>query len=135
MKRNTRYPLPMALFWIILGATLFLCGCFEVLDSYWSGMGGGFLGVGILQLIRALRYKSDPEYKTKTDRANNDERNKFLAAQAWSWTGYLLVMIAAVGSILFKLAGRDDLMEFSAFAVCLILVLYWLCFLFLSRKY
>ena len=135
MKRNCRYPLPMALFWIILGSVLLLCGIFEVLDSYWAGMGGGFLGVGIMQGIRIFRYKSDPEYRTKTDRANKDERNKFLAAKAWSWAGYLFVLIAAVGSILFKLAGREDLMELSAFAVCLILVLYWLCFLFLSRKY
>ena len=129
--KNRQHSLPFALFWVVVGAILLLCG----LDSYWAGMGGGFLGVGILQLIRALRYKSNPEYRTKSDRANNDERNKFLAAKAWSWTGYLLVLIAAAGSILFKLAGREDLMELCAFAVCLILILYWLTFLVLSRKY
>ena len=135
MKRNTRYPLPMALLWLVLGSVLILCGIFEVVDSYWSGMGGGLLGAGIVQLIRSLRYKSDPEYQAKADRANKDERNKFLAAQAWSWAGYLFVMIAAVGSILFKLADREDLMMLSSGSVCLILILYWLSWLYLSRKY
>ena len=133
--KNRQRSLPMALFWVIAGAILLLCGIFEVLDSYWAGMGGGFLGVGIAQLVRALRYKSDPEYQAKADRANKDERNKFLAAQAWSWAGYLFVMIAAVGSILFKLADREDLMMLASGSVCLILILYWLSWLYLSRKY
>lgn len=135
MKRNCRYPLPMALFWIAVGSVLILCGCFEVVDSYWAGMGGGLLGVGILQLIRALRYKSDPDYKARTDRANKDERNKFISGRAWAWAGYFFVIIAAVGSILFKLMDREDLMMMASGSICLILILYWLSYLYLSRKY
>ena len=133
MKEKLRFG--FSIFWVLVGVVLCGLGVAEVIDSYWSGMGGGLLGAGIVQLIRSLRYKSDPEYQAKADRANKDERNKFLAAQAWSWAGYLFVMIAAVGSILFKLADREDLMMLSSGSVCLILILYWLSWLYLSRKY
>jgi len=33
-------------FWLLLGAVLLLCGIFDLVDSYWSGMGGAFLTVG-----------------------------------------------------------------------------------------
>ena len=125
----------LSLFWILLGAALLICGSAGLLDEYWSGMGGGLLGVGIVQTIRNFRYRSNADYRDKIDRANKDERNKFLSTKAWSWAGYFFVMIAAVSSILLKIAGRDDLMQMAAGSVCLILVLYWLCFLYLRRKY
>lgn len=123
------------IFWIALGATLTVLGIMGRIDSYWSGMGGGLLAVGVLQMVRYIKYMSNEEYREKTDVANKDERNRFISGRAWAWTGYLLVFIGAVGSIVFKLIGREDLMMFASLSVCLILVLYWICYLILSRKY
>ena len=120
---------------IILGAILWICGILGVIDSYWSGMGGGLIGVGIVFLIRSIRYKRDPEYKENFDTEANDERNRFIATKAWSWAGYLYVMIAAVGSIACKLLGREDLMMFCSMSVCLIMLLYWASYVVLKRKY
>jgi len=124
-----------SLFWVLLGSVLLICGCLELLDSYWSGMGGAFLAVGILQLIRIFRYESNEEYRSKVERSNKDERNKFISGKAWAWAGYLFVLIAAVGSILLKFAGREDLMQMAAGSACLIMVLYWLSYLYLQKKY
>ena len=132
---NTKKRIYLSLLWILLGAALFLCSAFGSLDSYWSGMGGGLLGVGIMQLIRFSRYESNEEYRTKADRANKDERNKFIANKAWAWAGYLFVLISAVGSILLKLAGREDLMMMASGSVCLIILLYWASYLYLQKKY
>jgi len=123
------------IFWIALGLTLTVLGIMGRIDSYWSGMGGGLLAVGVLQMVRFVKYMSNEEYREKTDVANNDERNRFISGRAWAWTGYLLVFIGAVGSIVFKLIGREDLMMFASLSVCLILVLYSICYLILSRKY
>ena len=97
---------------IILGFALWICSAIGLIDSYWGGMGAGLMGVGIVFLIRSIRYKRDPEYKEEYDVEMNDERNKFIRLKAWSWAGYLFVMITAIGSILFKLAGREDLIGF-----------------------
>ena len=120
---------------IILGIALFICGTFGIIDNYWSGMGGGLMGVGIVFLVRSIRYKRDPEYKEEYDIEISDERNKYIRLKAWSWAGYLFVMITAIGSILFKLAGREDLMMFCSSCVCLVLVLYWLSYVVLKNKY
>ena len=120
---------------IILGLTLWVCGAIGLIDSYWSGMGGGLIGVGIVFLIRSIRYKRDPEYREEYDIEVNDERNKFIRLKAWSCAGYLYVMLAAVGAIVFKLLGREDLMMFCGMSVCLVMVLYWVSYMVLKNKY
>ena len=122
-------------FWIVLGLTLTVLGIMGRIDSYWSGMGGGVLAVGVLQMVRYVKYMSNEEYREQTDVANKDERNRFISNKAWAWTGYLCVFICAAGSIVFKLIGREDLMMFASLSVCLILVVYWVCYLILGRKY
>lgn len=42
----------LSIFWIIVGAALFAAGFFEKIDSFWSGMGGALIGVGIVETIR-----------------------------------------------------------------------------------
>lgn len=120
---------------IVLGIILWIGGVVGPLDSYWSGMGGGLIGVGIVQLIRQIRYNTNTEYKENFDIEAADERNRFIAMKAWSWAGYLFVMVAAVGSIVCKLIGREDLMMFCSGSVCLIVVLYWISYVVLKRKY
>ena len=47
----------------------------------------------------------------------------------------LFVMIAAVASIMLKLAGREDLMKAASGSVCLIIILYWVSYVVLKGKY
>ena len=126
----------LSVFWVLLGAVLVACcatGLVE--DDYWSGMGCGFIGVGVVQLIRHLRYRTNEQYREKVDVEIQDERNKFLSNKAWAWAGYLYVLVAAVASLLLKLAGREELVPMAAGSVCLIMLLYWGSWMFLRRKY
>lgn len=120
---------------IVLGSILLVCGYSGIVDDFWSGMGGGLLGVGILQLIRQIRYYTNAEYKEKFDIEAKDERNRFLAMKAWSWAGYWYVIIAAVGTIGFNVAGQRELGLLCSGSLCLVLVLYWLSYLILKKKY
>ena len=120
---------------IILGVALWLCGAIGLIDSFWGGMGGSLIGVGIVFLVRSIRYKRDPEYKEEYDIEMNDERNKYIRLKAWSWAGYLFMMLAAVGTIVFKLVGREDLMFFCSGSVCLVLVLYCISYVVVKNKY
>jgi len=64
-----------------------------------------------------------------------DERNLFLHSKAWAWAGYCFVIIAAVASIVLRIAGQDLLSTAAGFAVCLITVLYWIAYLIERKKY
>ena len=123
------------LFWILVGIALFVCSAMGWIDIYWSGMGGGFLGVGIVQLARHIRYRKNDDYREKVDVAVNDERNRFLTGKAWAWSGYLFVLVSGVATIALKIAGQDQWSMAASYALCLLLVLYWGSYLVLKRKY
>ena len=121
--------------WLILGVTLFVCGILEIVDSYWSGMGAGLLAVGILQLVRHIRYRTNTEYREAVEIRNQDERNKFLSGKAWAWAGYLYVLINGIAVIGLKLAGFEELSVWAAWNVCIVILLYWVCWMVLHKKY
>ena len=133
MGKNYRFFL--SFFWIVLGAVLCVCHASGLIEEYWSSMGFAFIVVGILQVIRQIRYRTNEDYREKFDTASKDERNRFIANKAWAWAGYLFVMVAAVGSIVFKLMGREDLMMLASGSVCLIILLYWGSWMVLRKKY
>ena len=133
MKSNKRVF--ASIVWIIIGIVLSICSIFEIVDSYWSGMGTALLVVGILQLIRIIRYKKDPSYKEAVDTCTQDERNRFITMKAWSWTGYLLVIIAAIASIAFRVLGYNDYSTIASLCVCIIIIIYWVSYLILKKKY
>ena len=120
---------------IIVGAALLICSVFGVVDEFWSGMGTSLLIIGIIFLIRNIKYKTNEEYREKIDIESNDERNKYISLKAWAWAGYLFVMLGAVGVIVFKLIGKEDLMMMASLSVCLIMVFYWISYTFLKKKY
>ena len=45
------------------------------------------------------------------------------------------MLTAAVGSIVFKLLGREDLMMLASGSVCLMITFYWVSHMVLRKKY
>lgn len=134
MKRHN-INLILCISYILLGIVLNVLCYFHVVDTFWSGFGASLAIVGILLLIRNIRYRTNAEYREETDTQHSDERNRFLRNKAWAWAGYLFVLISAVCTIVFKLMGQELLMMAACTAECLLLVLYWLSYLVLSKKY
>lgn len=120
---------------IAIGIVLTVCGYAGVIDEYWSGMGAALVIVGALMLVRQIRYRIDETYKENVDVEVNDERNQYIRIKAWSWAGYFFVMAGAFGSIIFKILHQDSLSMFAGCSVCLIMVLYWISYLILKKKY
>ena len=125
----------LSIFWLLIGAALFGLGTFDIIDSFWGGMGTGLIAVGIVQTVRWMRYRSNSEFREKFDTNENDERNRFISNKAWAWAGYISLLTGALGVIVFKVVGKDELSMFCSMAVCLLLVLYWVCYFVLNRKY
>ena len=134
MYNNKR--LVLSIFYVALGLTFTALSIAGISDSpYLSGLGGGLTVVGALQLIRNLRYRNDEAYKEKVDTEMKDERNSFLRMKAWAWTGYIVVLAEAVGVLAAALTGQELITKVLSFSVCLILCVYWITWLVLSRKY
>ena len=132
--KNTR-NLIIYLLYLIIGGVLLTLGIFEVIDSFWSGMGSGLLFVSVLRLIRLYRFNKNEEYREKVETEISDERNRFIKGRAWAWAGYLFILISAVAIIAFRVAGQPLLSSAASVALCLMLVLYWVSFFILRKKY
>jgi hypothetical protein len=128
--------LALSIFWIILGATLFILSINEVIDSaLYSGMGGALMAVGILQVIRHLKYQKDPTYKEKIDIEFTDERIKYIRMKAWSWAGYLVILIEAIAAVVAAILGYHIIQEILFYSICLVVSIYWISYFVLSKKY
>lgn len=127
-------PIYVNIFWIVLGSGILIASMAGMLGDMYSGFGGGLIGVGTIQLIRAIQYRTNPEVREKYDTAMNDERNRYLRTKAWAWAGYLFVLIMALVTIGCMLLSKPVLMQFAGFTVCLLLVLYWGSYVYLSHK-
>ena len=128
--------LALTVFWIVLGAVLVVLTVTEVLDSsIYSGMGGALMAVGTLQLIRAVKYRKDSEYKEKVDTELGDERNRFLRMKSWSWAGYFTILIEGIGAIIAMALGERTVQLVLSYSVWLVLVIYWIAYVILSKKY
>lgn len=120
--------------YIILGTALIITSAIGLIGDIYLGFGSGIAVVGIIQLIKKIRYITDKEYQEKTDIELSDERNKYISLKAWSWAGYLFVIIAGFTTIICMILSQTLYMQISAMAVCLIIVLYWISYIIIKRK-
>ncbi len=133
--RNSNRRLISSIVEILVGGALFVCSLTGVLkDQYWGSCGVTLMTIGAIFLVRQIRYRSDADYKEKLDIREGDERNRYIAMKAWAWAGYLFVITAGVGTIAFKIAQKNTQSLMCGFAVSLIILLYWICYMVLQKK-
>ena len=131
MKQNKR--LYVNILWLMIGSILIGLSFAGVVDEYWNGMGMGLAVVGAINLIRYYRLNKNDVYREKIELEASDERNHFIRNKAFAWAGYYFILIAAVGTIVFKIIGQELLSQAAAYAVCLMLILYWISYMILKR--
>ncbi|MCI5944866.1 MAG: hypothetical protein MRZ41_09245 [Eubacterium sp.] len=135
MYYNNRRLL-LSVFWTVLGAVLLTLSIMEKIDSgIFSGMGGALMAIGILQIIRNVKYRKNSDYKEKIDILEKDERCKYLRLKAWGWAGYLVVLLEAIGSVIAMILGEQLIMQVLLVSVALIVGIYAISYMILNRKY
>ena len=120
---------------IALGAALAVLCQLRGWDPRWQGMGIAMAVVALLQLLRALRYTRDTDYREHYDTETKDERNAYIRQMAWTWAGLAFIVISGVLTVVFLILGNDRLIKAASSSGCLLLVLYWASYLILQKKY
>ena len=128
--------LALSVFWVVVGVTLMALSVAEVLDApQYAGMGGALTAVGVMQIIRNLRYRRDETYREKIDVEAKDERNGFLRMKSWSWAGYVAVLAEGVGAIVAMVMGERTVQLTLSYCVCGLIFTYWVAYLIVRKKY
>ncbi len=128
---------------LVVNAVLLLAGIViwtlaflgKIPAEMWSGIGAALVVIEALQIRRNLKYRTDPEYKKKIDIEASDERNAYIRMKAWSWTGYIFILGAAAISLVLFLTGQTLAGQILNYCMCASLLIYYVTYLVLSRKY
>ena len=136
----TRRELILGIIYIVAGIGMFVVS--QVADMGGTafarsapGLGGALIAIGAIRLYRCIRMEKDPEYRENFEVETHDERNAWLRMKAWSWAGYLFIMIAAVGTLVFMALDNKLMMQACSLGVCIMLILYWISFVIVRKKY
>ena len=132
---NNRRNIIVNIIYIILGAGLIIASKLNDLNSLYTGFGSGLTIVGVAQLIKAVRYSTDKNYKEKVDLSVKDERSSFIRTKAWAWTGYITVIVAAAVDIIFLIIGLEQYVSIASMIVCGIIIIYLISYMILKNKY
>lgn len=132
MKNKKLY---LGAFWILVGAAIVILKLVGITnDDTMLWVGCGWIGCGVLQAAKGLRYAKDEEYRKKYDTEANDERNRYLAMKAWAWAGYGFVLISSAVAVLALAVNRDDICLASAAALGVVILLYLVSYFVIRRK-
>ena len=131
---NKKY-LVTYIIYLAIGAVLIGLGFAGIVDEFWSGMGSALLIVGALRLLRMYRLRSNTDYRERVETEATDERNHFIRGKAWSWTGYIYVLSAAAATIVLRIMGQELLSHVTAYSVCFVMLIFWISYMILNRKY
>lgn len=138
MNKNMYYnkkKMAVSVFWVILGSALIILDAMGIIDnSICSGLGGGWIVIGIMQIYKNLKYHSDADYKEKIDVELSDERNRYIRMKAWAWAGYIFIIGAAIVSIVLFVMKQTAYGQIISYCMCSVLVFYWLSYILLQRK-
>ena len=121
--------------YILIGALLFGLGIAEVVDEFWSGMGSALLIVGALRLLRMYRLRNNSAYRERVETEATDERLHFIRAKAWAWTGYIYILSVSAATIVLRILGLDQWSLAASYSCCFMLIVFWLSFMVLRKKY
>ena len=133
MKQDKR--IIVSVMWVIIGIILVGLRFVGKVNEFWNGMGSGLVVVGIIQLLRSYRFQKNEAYREKMEIEVSDERNRFIRSKAWAWAGYIFILVTSVSIIILKLMGQDLLSMAAYAAVFFLLILYWVSYLILKKKY
>lgn len=125
----------VSIMWVIIGAAFLILNSVGVIDNpVCSGMGGGWIAIGCMQIYRNLKYHSNQEYKEKIDIEYTDERNRYLRMKAWSWAGYLFIIASAIVCIVMFVMKQTVYGQLLSYCICSVLGLYWVSYIVLQKK-
>ncbi len=135
MKDNKFFKISIAE--IVVGAILEILAFIGIVDDagVLAGMGSGILAVGVVQLFRAFRMQSNPEYKKRIETAAKDERYAFISMKAKEAAFSIYLMIAAVICIIWMLTGNREQGVLAGMSICLLVFLYAVMFRIMAKKY
>ena len=105
-------------------------------NQFISAFGIGLMINSILRFQQYRRITRNESTIKHHEIAEKDERNLMLSEKARSWAfGFYIILTGSVVIVLSFLGIQDSLMQMISCSVCLLVLIYWVCYCILKGKY
>ena len=118
----------------IIGIFLFILGCLEKIDTFWSSIGFALIFCSFIRVFREVRMRKNPEYAREVLVAQVDERNIEISEKAASLTFRLSIFLFCIVEIILFALGFSDIGTILGCAVAFLLTVYWLSWWYYNKK-
>lgn len=135
-KKKLKQRLYVNLGWAIFGLFLIVYWCIrQPENTYPLSLGIAFVIMGILRTHQYRKDTKDEKTIRQKELAETDERNRMMLERAKSWAFSFSVFFAGDMVIILSLMGKHEVAQIFAWFLCGMIVLYWLCWNIIRKKY
>lgn len=135
-KKKLKQRLYIAISYLVLGLILLVSAYLSNAGNYFiSFFGIALLVMGVMRIFHYHSIIKDEKSLRQREVAETDERNRMMSERAKSWAFSLSIMLAGLAVIVLSLLGFHDYAQPFAWFVCLMTVLYWICWSIIRKKY
>lgn len=129
-QRTTWYGL-----FFVVGIVAVALSAFGIIDDTLGACGITLSLIAALQLFKAVRYAKDPEFAKTIDVSNADERLAFLAGKSAQSAFQVSVVALLLSSLALRFFGKGDTADVLGFVAFGEVIVYWVSYLVVSRRY
>ena len=133
-KLKTRFY--VAVSYIVLGLLLILTDAVSNSGNYYfCSFGLTLVIMGILRIFQYRRITRDDKTVRKQELKETDERTCMISERARSWAFSFSLLVCGIVVIVLSLMGYHDRAQPFAWYICGMVVLYWIFWFILGKKY
>ena len=134
-KKKLRSRLNIAITYIVLGV-IFIVGTFitKTENDFISTFGFMMILMGLVRIRNYRIITKDEDTIRKQQIIETDERNISIVhkAKSGAFPAYTFILGAAV--IVLSFIGMHEVAKWVAYSVCLLVVIYWICYFIYQKK-
>jgi len=135
-KKKLKQRLYIALSYLVLGPVLILADAVNHFSNYFCfSFGVALMMIGVLRIFQYRKITRDDKTIRKQELMETDERTRMISERAKSWAFSFSIMIAGILVIVLSFLGYHDQAMPFAWYVCGMVVLYWIFWFILGKKY
>lgn len=135
-KRKLKQRLLVAVSYIVLGLVLILADAVNHFNNYYFfSFGLTLVILGVLRIFKYRKITRDDKTIRRQELTETDERIRMISERAKSWAFSFSILIAGIAVIVLSLMGYHDEALPYAWYVCGQVILYWIFWLILRKKY
>ena len=134
-KKKLKQRLYIAIIYISLGVMMIAGTCVVKTDNDFISAFG--LAIIIMGLVRIRNYRmitKNEDTIRKQEIIETDERNISIINKAKSSAFSIYILISGTAVIILSLFNMHEVVKWIAYLVCLLVVIYWICYFIYQKK-